>query len=202
MKGWLNVVMIVLILLGVSQLGHGGYLIIKAQLAQIMLEQAWAEAQDINRDVAFDPVKPWPWADTSPLAKLRFDELNQSLIVLTGASGRNLAFGPAHVSGSAVLGEAGVSVIGGHRDTHFALLQHIGIQDQLSIELPSGEIIGYKVTNISVVDSRQSQIALDADRSTLALVACYPFDAVEAGGPLRFVVMAEAIKKSPNRLVL
>jgi sortase (surface protein transpeptidase) len=42
-----------------------------------------------------------------------------------------------------------------------------------------------------VVDSRSTRIALRSDVPRLTLVTCYPFDAIEPGGPLRYVVTAE-----------
>jgi sortase A len=41
------------------------------------------------------------------------------------------------------------------------------------------------VANVRVVDSRRSRIVLDGDVPRLTLVTCYPFDAIEPGGPLR-----------------
>ena len=34
---------------------------------------------------------------------------------------------------------------------------------------------------------------LDTQQSMLSLVTCYPFDALEAGGPLRYVVTARML---------
>ena len=179
--------MVCLIGVGVWQLGHASYLATKAQLAQVLLNQAWRDMQN-----GAQAQKPWPWADTYPLIKLSFPELEESMIVLAGASGRNLAFAPAHVSASVKPGERGMSVIGGHRDTHFSLLQKVNVFDEVIVEFPDGKMLRYQVTQATIVDSRTSRIALDAAESMLALVSCYPFDSVAAGGPLRFVVIAKA----------
>ena len=187
----------VLIAAGCWQLGQAGYLAAKAELAQHLLNQAWSEMK-----AGAVAAKPWPWADTYPLVKLRLGIDDQPLIVLAGASGRNLAFAPAHVSGSVQPGGNGVSVIGGHRDTHFSVLQHAQLNDVLSVEYPDGEYLEYQVVNIAVVDSRTSRIALDSDQPMLALVACYPFDGLNSGGPLRFVVMAEETPTSVSRIVM
>ena len=188
---------VVLMVAGSWQLGHASYLAAKAELAQHLLNQAWGEMK-----VGAKAAKPWPWADTYPLVKLRLGIDDQPLIVLAGASGRNLAFAPAHVSGSVQPGGSGVSVIGGHRDTHFAVLQHAQVNDVLSIEYPDGQYLEYRVVNIAVVDSRTSRIALDSEQPMLALVACYPFDGLSSGGPLRFVVMAEEVPSRVSRIVM
>ena len=44
-----------------------------------------------------------------------------------------------------------------------------------------------------VVDARRGSLLLDTDTSILSLVTCYPFDAAEAGGPLRYVVTARKV---------
>ena len=54
-------------------------------------------------------------------------------------------------------------------------------------------LIPYRVTQIEIVDSRQSELVLDPGIERLSLLTCYPLDAPEAGGPLRLVVTAEAI---------
>ncbi len=187
----------VLIVVGCWQLGHAAYLVLKAELAQHLLNQAWVEMK-----AGATAAKPWSWADTYPLVKLRLGADGSSMIVLAGASGRNLAFAPAHVSGSVQPGGNGVSVIGGHRDTHFSVLKDAQVNDVLSIEYPNGQHLEYRVVNIAVVDSRKSRIALDSEQPMLALVACYPFDGVSSGGPLRFVVMAEEISTQSSRIVM
>ena len=195
-----------LLVFGGWQLGQGSYLLAKAELAQNLLEQAWDEmrhyyqhpqassdAHTPNKIHTHRKRSPWPWADTYPLAKLHWQSLDQSLIVLSGASGRNLAFGPAHMSASVVPGEQGVSVIGGHRDTHFAFLQQVVVGDYFDVELIDGSWHRFQVKEISITDVRKSRIALDSDESKIALVACYPFTDWQPGGALRYLVLAERI---------
>ena len=52
--------------LGAWELGHGAWIHAKAQLAQYLLQRAW------ERTLRGEPAaKPWPWADTWPVARLR-----------------------------------------------------------------------------------------------------------------------------------
>ena len=62
--------------------------------------------------------------------------------------------------------------------------------DALQVELPDGRKHVYEVSAIDVVDSRRGSLVLDTNDSMLSLVTCYPFDAMEAGGPMRYVVSA------------
>ena len=46
---------------------------------------------------------------------------------------------------------------------------------------------------VDIVDARKGSLMLDTQQSMLSLVTCYPFDALEAGGPLRYVVTARML---------
>ncbi len=164
---------------------------VKATLAQFLIEAAW------QRELAGSPdARPWPWADTRPSARLtiRARGAAHALMVLEGSSGRNLAFGPAHDPASVMPGEAGNSVIEGHRDTHFAVLRGIRLGDTMSVDTVRHRHATFEVTSIEVIDSRRVRIALDAGEPRLTLVTCYPFDAVVPGGPLRLIVTADPLR--------
>jgi sortase A len=176
----------VLVLLGAALIATGLWMPAKAELAQQLLNRAW------DRTTAGDTAaKPWPWADTHPVARLTLPGDDEPLTVLDGASGRNLAFAPALMDGSASLGAPGVSVIAGHRDTHFSSLATLAIGDELVVERPDGARLTYAVTALDVVDSARAQLRLDADESIVVLVTCWPFEAVTVGGSWRYVVTAQ-----------
>ena len=95
---------IVLIVAGVACLSQAAWIHAKASLAQALICAAWRREQ-----AGSGSGQPWPWADTRPMAKLTFGEGSNAprLMVLEGASGRNLAFGPAHDPASVAPGEGG-----------------------------------------------------------------------------------------------
>jgi sortase A len=177
---------LLLILAGALALSQGGWIWAKAQLAQVLLEQAWSRTED-----GAGPAKPWPWADTWPVARLRVPAHNVDLIVLAGASGESLAFGPGRVGGSAVPGGRGSLVISGHRDTHFRFLKKVRKGETILVEDEHGSVHAYRITGAKVVDSRTHTLRLEGDEARLVLVTCWPFDAVVPGGPMRYVVYAE-----------
>ncbi len=84
-------------------------------------------------------------------------------------------------------------MIAGHRDTHFSFLRHLEIGESLALETVSGMKHLYKVVGIDVVDSRRGSLQLDTDEAFLSLVTCYPFEARDPGGPLRYVVTAKML---------
>ena len=176
-----------LLVFGVGNIGHGAYIYAKAALAQHLLRQAWSTTQ-----LGQSAVKPWSWADTYPVARLTMPRQDVDLIVLAGASGRTLAFGPGHVDGTPLPGVAGNSVLSAHRDTHFAFLQHLRLGDALTVESANGKKTRYVVQATRIVDQSDVSVMRPSATAQLTLVTCYPFDAVRPGGPLRYVVSARA----------
>lgn len=165
---------------------------LKGGLAQLLLQYSWA------RQKAGENARPWPWADTHAIARLQVPRLGVQQIVLAGSSGRNLAFGPASVTGSVAGSATDLQgndaqphdwIINGHRDTHFRFLQDLQTGDVVLLETALG-LQGYAVASLEVIDSRHFDLVLEPGLQRLSLVTCYPFDALTPGGPLRYVVTA------------
>lgn len=180
--------MAVLAFAGLACFGNGLYIHAKAILAQSLLHSAWTTTKITGKDA-----KPWPWADTHPVARLLVPAHETDLLLLSGASGRTLAFGPGHLDGSALPGAPGNSVLTAHRDTHFRFLRHVAVGDALVVEGRDGARRHFHVRRTYVADYRALNIPRDAAVPTLTLVTCYPFDAISPGGPMRYVVVAEAV---------
>jgi sortase A len=192
---WQRLLALLLLLAGCQQLAAAGLIQAKAWLAPVLIERAWL--QSLSRGGA--PVKPWPWADTWPVARLRVPALGVQRLVLAGDSGNALAFGPGHANASASLGSPGLAVVGGHRDTHFAFLQRLAPNERIELQLPDGSWRGYRVETLAVVDAREQSLPGGFDAEGLLLVTCYPFDALRANGPLRYVVGARPEPDAPVR---
>ncbi len=164
----------------------------KAWVAQSLLERAWAETA-----AGMGHEKPWPWADTWPVARLTLPTLSESFVVLEGVSGQSLAFGPGHLAASAAPGKHGTVVIAGHRDTVFRDLGKLHPGDPIRLAPPLKPAVVYRVVRSRVVDSRKSGLQLDPEAGggpdRLLLITCYPFNAVRPGGPLRYVVEARRV---------
>lgn len=195
--------------LALWQLGQGGYIQAKAWLAQVLIKQAWARTLEGEQHA-----KPWPWADTWPVARITVPGRDIERFVLAGANGRSIAFGPGHVFGTPLPGEVGNSVIGAHRDTHFAFLRELQRGEVIVVQnasafrwrlMPAEQALGrsqksvsgirrYRVEHSEIVDKRETRVLAQVPGETrLTLITCYPFDALRAGGPLRYVVTAKAI---------
>ena len=176
---------LVLLALAAWQLGGAAWIHAKATLAQHLIASAW---EGTKKDGAR---RPWPWADTRPVARLTVPSRGISLYVLAGTSGRSLAFGPGHVDGTALPGSSGNSVIVAHRDTHFAFLRNQREDEEITVEDTRGRLTRYRVREVAVVDKSQTRLLDPADSPQLTLITCWPFDAVQPGTAQRYVVIAD-----------
>ena len=186
----LKVLFLVCLVISASCFGNTVWTHSKALLAQLLIERAWGETLSNGRQS-----RPWPWADFWPVARIRFSIHDHDLYVLSRASGEALAFGPGHITGSALPATKGTSIIAGHRDTHFNFLKDIKVCDRVSVHSVAGTHKTYAVSGKRVVDSRTSSL-LVGSHTGLTLVTCFPFDAVLPGGPLRLVVRLEEISET------
>ena len=176
------------LLSGVLLLANGSYIKLKAYAAQLLLEHSWHVSIKEN-----ELAPPWPWADTWPVARLQVPRLGGDDIVLAGAKGNSLAFAPGHVTHTSLPGQVGISIISAHRDTHFAYLKQIQVDDKVIVTDANGVQSVYKVINLQVIDEKQFRMSQDITRSILILTTCYPFEAITPGGPLRYLVTTEKI---------
>jgi len=184
MKMIMTLIVYLLLASGGLLVCDGMWIKVKAVLAQHFLRQAWEET--IRTGVA---VKPWPWADSWPVARLQVARLGIDHIVLEGDSGEVLAFGPGHIAGSAAPGGRGNCVLAGHRDTSFTFLQQLRLGDTLTIESVDGRNYNFQVTSTHVGQSDGIYFE-QSDQPWLTLVTCYPFDAILPGTDQRYVVFA------------
>jgi sortase A len=175
-----------LLFTGLLLLGNGAYMKAKAQLSQVLLAHAWEKTLEGSADA-----RPWPWADVTPAAKLELPRLHASAIVLGGISGQALAFGPGLMTGSAAPGQPGLTLLAGHRDSHFAFLQHARIGDTVTLTGPDGTPHIYTLTETRIVDEDASMLTPGGTGTpTLALTTCYPFGGLTPTRQ-RFVAIAQ-----------
>lgn len=186
----ITLLVVALVLIGLWQTGNGAWIYLKAQLAQVLLQRAWAGTLAGQQEV-----KPWPWADTWPIARLAVPSLGIDQIVLEGAYGRTLAFGPGHVESTGPLEGSDSIILTGHRDTHFRFLEKLHAGETILLQARTGVWHRFVVRDRQIVDSRTATISTQEDKRQLILVTCYPFHAIVPGGPLRYMVTAETVER-------
>jgi sortase A len=178
----------ILAIYGAILISDGIYIKAKAQLSQFLLSRAFAA------ELRGEDAKPWPWADFTTEAKVSAPRLGKNVIVLAGASGEALAFGPAWLTNTPQPGDQGTSVIAAHRDTHFRWLKDVKPGDDIEVTRRDGERLTFKATEGRVVSWDNSGIDTAAQGHHLVLATCWPFGATERG-PLRYIVEAELADK-------
>ncbi len=184
---WLKYLGFALLLVGASLWMKGGYIYLKAELGQYLINRAWQQSQltgSVN--------KAWFWADTWPIARLEIPSQGITQIVLAGDSGQALAFGPGHTSASAQPGADGVVLISGHRDTHFRFLQFLQEDEEIILQNWEGQHTVYRVSSRQVVDE-DVLITNNNNARSLMLVTCWPFDSSAPNPRHRFIVYAQAV---------
>ena len=167
----------------------------KGLVGQMLLETAW-QASIGNKDVK----KPWPWADTWPVAKLTIPTLEKSFVVLEGVSGEAMAFGPGRIEQLSNTAKSGVYGIGGHRDSHLSFLKHLPLNSDLQLQTIDGQQTLYRITNTFVADSAQEKLMISNTEHALILITCFPFNASQTGGTMRYVAIAEPVARDRENL--
>ncbi len=192
-----------LIIAACVALAHGLWIPAKAVLAQHLMMRSWQAAQ-----AGGPALPPWPWADTTPVARLTLPRLEVDQLVLAGTSGSELAFGPGLVgtmrptsmlSGWGARSQNGGPqniAIAGHRDTHFRFMQHIAMGDRIHLEAADGTRRAYTVGWTGVVAEDDTWVANPTPHDALTLITCYPFDGIAGQADQRFVVRANHLPDS------
>lgn len=179
---------------GLLLMGQGVMIHAKAIYAQHLLESAFDKSLKTGQ-----PVKPWGWADTWPVARIEVPRIGASAVVLHGGSGHALAFGPGHLETTPQPGDPGAAVISAHRDTHFRFLKEVKIGDEIRVVRRDGVRATFRVRQMSVVRWDQSGIDPARQGRWLVLATCWPLDAASQG-PLRYLVHAQLIASEPNAI--
>ncbi len=186
-----TIIIVMLFASSLWQLAAAGWIQGKALVAQQLLHYSWQQtlsdgATSIQNESRH---KPWPWADTWPVAKLIVPQQQVEQIVLAGDSGSSLAFAPGLSLAGAMPNTAGTILISGHRDTHFHFLKNIQLNDMLYLQTAE-KTERYQVYNLQIVDSNNFKVQSYTDEHRLVLASCYPFDAVTSSSSLRYLVFA------------
>jgi sortase A len=177
---------------GGALLGQQAWLSVKAALAERLIERAFDAHLDDGRVHL-----PWRWADTWPVARLEVPRLGVRRVVLAGASGSTLAFGPGNVDGTALPNRSGNSAVAGHRDAWFAFLRDLEHGDRVVLTTHD-DVRAYIVVETAVHSMWDVEVLEPSADRRLTLITCYPFEGPPRS-PWRYVVtVAEERAPSPS----
>ena len=149
---------------------HASWLPIKGWLSEQLISYSWHQTIDSKQKI-----KPWPWADTYPIAELSFERLNKHVVVLNGGDPTTLAFSVGAIAPFNQASSTQPFVVAGHRDSHFSFLDEVVMNDVISLADKHGQSQLYQVEAINIVDASTGALPILADESPLILITCYPF---------------------------
>ncbi len=149
---------------------HASWLPIKGWLSEQLISYSWHQTINLKQKT-----KPWPWADTYPIAELSFERLNKQVVVLNGGDSTTLAFSAGAIAPFNQASSAQPFVVAGHRDSHFSFLDEVVMNDIISLADKHGQSQLYQVEAIDIVDASTGELPILADDSQLILITCYPF---------------------------
>ncbi|WP_178019972.1 class D sortase [uncultured Paenibacillus sp.] len=135
-------------------------------------------------------------ADGELLGEIAFPSLDQRYAIVEGTGNGPLKLGAGHVPGSPLPGEAGNSVLAGHRDTVFRSLGKLKAGDRIEVETTSGRF-AYEVTGRRIVDESDADAVQASAEPLLTLITCYPFTYV-GPAPERLLLTAKLIEEVPD----
>ncbi|MEK8015974.1 MAG: class D sortase [Candidatus Parabeggiatoa sp.] len=185
---WGSIIIGIVLCTTTWQFSQGKELYVQAWLAHGLLHTAWVRTRASGRQV-----KPWPWANTLPLARLSVPRLNVEQIVLSHTNKGMSAFALGHSDSSVLPGELGNSVLNAvHRDTYFAFLKVLKPGDMLVLESLRSGRWHYKVSAIYIVDKTNTYLVEPSLNRRLTLVSCYP---CTYSDNRRYVVVAEEVER-------
>ncbi|MFN7922229.1 MAG: class D sortase [Bryobacteraceae bacterium] len=131
--------------------------------------------------------------DPAVLGEIEVPRLGVRAIVRDGSDPASLRRAVGHVSGSALPGAQGNSVIAGHRDTFFRALRRAERGDEIRLRLRNATV-RYAIDSLVIVAPDAVEVMQPSEQARLTLITCYPFDWV-GPAPRRMVIGAHALTK-------
>jgi len=174
---------------------HAAWLPAKGWLSQQLISYSWHQTVDLKQKN-----KPWPWADTHPIAELSFKRLNKNIVVLNGGDTTTLAFSAGAIAPFNLVKSTKPFVVAGHQDSHFSFLEGVIMNDIISLADKDGKSQLYQVEAIDIVDASTGELPVLANDSQLILITCYPFSSAlnfandtEIDSDERYVITAKLL---------
>lgn len=186
----LRVFSVIILLIGIALVGYAGYnYYIEKKTAQDNLDafdkakEEMANSGEVTDDLL---------NGKNVYCKLTFQKLQKSIAVLNKADEETLKYGSGWLDTSKKLGENGLCVMMGHRDTTMNFLQDVEGDETIIAETLT-EKYTYKVKEIKVVSPDDVLLGEDFNKKQLRLITCYPFSYF-GSAPERYIITAELVE--------
>lgn len=189
----------VLIVLGALLLAYVGLQYGQMLWSQKRLQDEWAreqqrQAQRLQENSAASERSVA--LNDDGLTRLSIPSISFDAVVVEGTSNRSLLLGPGHLADTPAPGDAGNSVISGHRDTFFRHIHELEKGDQILVQR-NGRTFHYAVTGKHIVQPTDVSVLKPSKDAELTLITCYPTYYI-GPAPERLVVTSRLIDDSPQ----
>jgi sortase A len=152
---------------GAWTIGNALWSYARTSLAQAFIGRAWERSLASGQHM-----KPWPWADARPVARLTVPRLGIERYVLEGVEDGIVWLGARHMYGTALPGEVGNSVIGGEADVLLSFLRELAPDTEIEVESLDGRWHRYTVRYVHPLDPRDVWITKQEGPARLTLITC------------------------------
>lgn len=165
-------------------------------VTQNLMRSAWLRTQ-----ASGEKIKPWPWAELWPIARLTAPHLNAEHIVLEQEKQLTSSIGLNYLKSSVLPGEIGNTVLGAHPSLYSSFLSELKPNDVLVLESPRTGKWHYRVHDTRIVNKSDTELLEPGLKRRLILVTCYGCEKESATSHgLRYVVIAEEDERLSNGL--
>jgi sortase A len=127
-------------------------------------------------------------AGDEDITLLSIPKINLQAAILEGTTHKSLMLAPGHLENTVWPGEAGNSVIAGHRDTFFRHVHELNKGDDIYVR-HGGRVYHYVVISKSIVAPDDVGVTYPTKDTRLTLVTCYPTYYI-GPAPKRLIVVA------------
>lgn len=185
----------ILIVLGALLLAYVGLEYTQMYWGQKRLEREWTrqQQQPQTSESSSATVKPAALKDDG-LTRLSIPSISFDAVVVEGTSHHALLLGPGHMEDTPAPGEAGNSVISGHRDTFFRHIHELEKGDQILVQR-NGKQFHYEVTGKHIVQPTDVSVLKPSKDAELTLITCYPTYYI-GPAPERLIVTSKLVDDS------
>jgi len=182
---------LVLLILGAVLLAYVGWAYGSMYFEQRRLAQEWQRQQQEQLEQKASDTAAAPATADDSLTMLSVPKINLESVVVEGTDNRSLRLGPGHLKDTPQPGEAGNSVISGHRDTFFRHLNDLQMGDEVLVQR-GGKTFHYKVTGKRVVEPTNVAVIAPTKDPEMTLITCYPTYYI-GPAPKRLVVFSKLV---------
>lgn len=177
-----------LVILGAVLVVYVGSQYGEMYLEQRHLAREWQRQQQARQEHPLSAANRTQTVDDR-LTRLSVPKIDLDSVVVEGTSHKALLLGPGHLSETPAPGEAGNSVITGHRDTFFRHIHELEKGDTVLVQR-DGKTFRYQVVGKKIVEPDDMSVIRPVQDNQLTLITCYPTYYI-GPAPKRLVVFSK-----------